>query len=171
MKGSRKINRRGFLKLAAAGVCASMSPFPPREGAADPISNPLFWIRNVPEELQGNYHAGVDRLLELMGSQGLKFYRSSQESALSGSSGMIEADDVVLIKVNAQWKYRGCTNSDLIRGLIQKILDHPDGFRGEVVIFENGQGRGSLRCDTSSTIPMPLSTPMPTTRATALSML
>ena len=40
--------------------------------------------------------------------------------------------------------------SDLIRGLIQRILDHPDGLRGEVVIFENGQGRGSLACDTSS---------------------
>jgi hypothetical protein len=53
----------------------------------------------------------------------------------------------VLIKVNAQWKYRGCTNSDLIRGLIQRILDHPDGFMGEIVIIENGQGRGSLNCD------------------------
>jgi hypothetical protein len=55
-----------------------------------------------------------------------------------------------LIKVNAQWKYRGCTNSDLVRGLIQRILEHPDGFSGEVVIVENGQGRGSLACDTSS---------------------
>jgi hypothetical protein len=61
---------------------------------------------------------------------------------------MIAADDVVLIKVNAQWKYRGCTNSDVIRGLVQKILAHPDGFHGEVVIVENGQGRGSLNCDT-----------------------
>jgi len=41
---------------------------------------------------------------------------------------MIEPDDVVLIKVNAQWKYRGCTNSDLIPGLIRAILDQPDGF-------------------------------------------
>ncbi|MCK7510120.1 MAG: hypothetical protein MZV70_42855 [Desulfobacterales bacterium] len=37
-----------------------------------------------------------------------------------------------------------------MRGLIQRILEHPDGFTGEVVIVENGQGRGSLRCDTSS---------------------
>ena len=61
---------------------------------------------------------------------------------------MISSDDIVLIKVNAQWKYRGCTNTDLIRGLVQRILDHPDKFTGEVVIFENGQGRGSLNCDT-----------------------
>jgi len=70
-----------------------------------------------------------------MGNQGLPFYRSSQETLLSGPSGLIEPNDVVLIKVNAQWKYHGCTNSDLIRGLIQRILDHPDGFNGEVVIF------------------------------------
>jgi len=84
-----------------------------------------------------------------MGDHGLKFYRSSQETDLGGPSGMIEPGDIVLIKVNAQWKYRGCTNSDLVRGLIQRILDHPDGFDGEVVIFENGQGRGSLNCDTT----------------------
>jgi hypothetical protein len=40
-----------------------------------------------------------------------------------------------------------------VRGLIQRILDHPDGFKGEIVIFENGQGRGSLNCDTGSGYP------------------
>jgi len=98
---------------------------------------------------QQNSHAGVDSLLSLMGNQGLKFYRSDQITALSGPSGIIAPEDVVLIKVNAQWKYRGCTNSDLVRGLVQRILDHPDVFTGEVVIFENGQGRGSLNCDTT----------------------
>ena len=68
----------------------------------------------------------------------------------SGPAGWIAAHDVVLLKVNAQWKYRGCTNSDVVRGLIQRILGTPDGFTGEVVLVENGQGRGSLNCDTSS---------------------
>jgi len=36
----------------------------------------------------------------------------------------------------------------VIRGLIARILEHPDGFSGEIVIFENGQGGGSLDCDT-----------------------
>jgi uncharacterized protein (DUF362 family) len=85
-----------------------------------------------------------------MGMKGLKFYRSSLLTTTSGPGGMIAPNDVVLIKVNAQWKYRGCTNSDLIRGLIQRILGHPGKFRGEVVIIENGQGRGSLNCDTSA---------------------
>ena len=85
-----------------------------------------------------------------MGQNGLKFYRTSIPGALNGTNGLIAAADVVLIKVNAQWKYRGCTNSDLVRGVIQRILEHPDGFSGEVVIVENGQGRGSLACNTSS---------------------
>lgn len=133
-----------------------LSPFVSRLGAAS--ASPLYWITEVPDQPfltrgNGNCHAGVENLLHWMGRSGLKFYRSSQETILSGPSGLIDAGDVVLIKVNAQWKYRGCTNSDLVRGLVQRILDHPDGFRGEVVIFENGQGRGSLNCDTSGSYP------------------
>jgi uncharacterized protein (DUF362 family) len=150
----KSISRRGFLKGAIGGVGFSiLHPFHhARQVTANPV-NPLFWVRAIPDQPfapgeNGNNHIGVDSLLKLMGQQGLKFYRSSQQTTTSGPSGMIESDDVVLIKVNAQWKYRGCTNSDLIRGLIQRILDHPDGFGGEVVIFENGQGRGSLNCDT-----------------------
>ncbi len=147
------ISRRGFLKGSIAGVCLSFfNPFHRVvKGQTNPFS-PLFWIRDIPIQPfypaeDSNDHAGLDALLELMGENSLKFYCSAQETSLSGPSGMIHRDDVVLIKVNAQWKYRGCTNSDLIRGLIQAILDHPDGFSGEVVIFENGQGRGSLNCD------------------------
>jgi len=153
----RGISRRGFLKGSIAGFCLSML-YPFQRGAkgqGNPIS-PLFWVKNIPLQPfypgeDDNHHAGVDALFQLMGENGLKFYRSLDEtSPLSGPSGMIQSNDIVLIKVNAQWKYRGCTNSDIIRGLVQRILDHPDGFDGEVVIFENGQGRGSLNCDTSS---------------------
>ena len=72
---------------------------------------------------------------------GTKFYKSARQDALSGPSGLIATNDVVVLKVNAQWKCRGCTNTDMLRGLIHRILGHPDGFKGEVVIFENGQGR------------------------------
>jgi hypothetical protein len=149
----KPISRRRLLKGAMAGVCLSVfNPGgPPRAGAAGGPS-PLFWIRQIPsqpftDEDNGNYHFGIEKLLPLMGNHGLKFYRSSTETVLSGPLGLIARDDVILVKVNAQWKYRGCTNSDLIRGLIQRVLDHPEGFTGEVVIFENGQGRGSLNCD------------------------
>jgi hypothetical protein len=144
------ISRRDFLKLTAAAACLSIiPPFPRKISAQTPGNNELFWVTDILETMvNGNYHSGIDGLLSLMGNNGLKFYRSPDESSKSGPLGMIASNDVVLIKVNAQWKYRGCTNSDLIRGLIQRILDHPDNFTGEIVIFENGQGRGSLHCDT-----------------------
>jgi hypothetical protein len=77
----------------------------------------------------------VTRLIELMNSHGLPFYSQN------GSSGIIGKDDVVIIKVNSQWDERGGTNSDLAKLLVQAILDHPQGFSGEVVIADNGQGQ------------------------------
>jgi uncharacterized protein (DUF362 family) len=148
------LTRRDFLRNLAAGVSVpyltKLSGF--RSSA---VLNDLFWVKRIPDHPfydpgQLNYHIGLDSLLYLMADNGLKFYRSSGGHPFAGPSGLVAAGDVVLIKVNAQWKYRGCTNSDLIRGLIQRILDHPDGFDGEVVIIENGQGRGSLKCDTTA---------------------
>jgi len=84
-----------------------------------------------------------------MSDNGLKLYQTDKDIPLGGRDGLIDEEDVVLIKVNAQWKYKGCTNSDVIRGLIARILGHPDGFTGEIVLFENGQDLGSMNCDTT----------------------
>jgi uncharacterized protein (DUF362 family) len=151
---NRRLGRRLFLKMSAAGMLLSWPPIA-KLAAAAASANPLFWIVDIPDQpftvpQHPNQHAGVTMLLNCMANNGLKFYRSPQVGVLSGPQGMIAPEDVVLIKVNAQWKYRGCTNSDLVRGIIQNILDHPGGFTGEVVIIENGQGRGSLNCDTSA---------------------
>ena len=109
----------------------------------------IYRITNCPIPTGlGNRHEGLDALLSLMGNHGLKLYRTDKDVDIGGPEGFIDKSDVVLIKVNAQWKYKGCTNSDVIRGLIQRILEHPDGFDGEIVLFENGQGGGSLDCDT-----------------------
>ena len=148
------LTRRDFLRSLAAGISVPyLTKLPGFRSSA--VLNDLFWVKRIPDDPfydpgQLNDHIGLDSLLYLMADNGLKFYRSSGGHPFAGPSGLIAAGDVVLIKVNAQWKYRGCTNSDLIRGLIQRILDHPGGFSGEVVIIENGQGRGSLRCDTTS---------------------
>ena len=151
-------SRRTFLKASAAGLSTVLAdPFRKVKGqeTSASLSNPLFWVDEIPDApfvVSGhpNYHAGFEALLALMGQTELKLYRTSETGLLSGPQGLISRDDIVLIKVNAQWKYRGCTNSDLIRGLVQRILDFPGGFQGEVVIMENGQGRGSLACDTTS---------------------
>ncbi len=90
----------------------------------------------------GDHHLGLDTLLECMGQAGLRFYRSGTVGPESGPDGIVGPEDVVLIKVNEQWPERGGTNTDVLRGLITRILGHPDGFRGEVVVVENGQGAG-----------------------------
>jgi uncharacterized protein (DUF362 family) len=150
--GPATLNRREFFERSGAGVLLSLlGPSPLKPAARASVMNDLFSIDGIPDEpfyLRDNHHSGLDALLFLMGSKGLKFYRSPETSLLGGPLGLIAPDDVVVIKVNAQWKYRGCTNSDLVRGLIQRVLDHAKTFTGEVVIVENGQGRGSLRCDT-----------------------
>lgn len=79
---------------------------------------------------------GITRLIELMDSHRLHFYRSRAEP-----SGIISRDDVVLIKVNSQWDERGGTNTDLLRLVIAAIVKHPDGFTGEVVVVDNGQAQ------------------------------
>ncbi len=157
-RSGSSLTRRDFFKRLAGGLALpyiTSLARPQNAAAGGATMNDIFWVRNIPDlpftdPEHENHHLGLDSLLYLMSDAGLKFYRSSAPHSLAGPSGLISADDVVLVKVNAQWKYRGATNSDLIRGLIQRILDHPDGFTGEVVIVENGQGRGSLSCDTSS---------------------
>ena len=81
---------------------------------------------------------GVKKLISLMQRHGQSFYSENN------SSGIIGKNDVIIIKVNSQWDERGGTNTDLVKALIQAIVDHPQGFEGEVVIADNGQARGSL---------------------------
>ena len=160
-------SRRSFLQTSAAGLSTLLAaPFRRLLGGGSAVAGPgavrvfggaasgLFSIDEVPDlpftdAARPHAHAGVEALFSLMGGYGLKLYRSGASGPLQGPWGIIAPDDVVLVKVNAQWKYRGTTNSDLVRGIVQRILEHPDGFRGEVVIVENGQGRGSLACDTA----------------------
>jgi hypothetical protein len=92
----------------------------------------------------GDRHPGIDRLVAGMGASGLRFFHSAQSRTISSPDGLIGADDVVLIKVNSQWPERGGTDTDVLKGLITRILEHPDGFHGEIVVVDNGQGRGSF---------------------------
>lgn len=81
---------------------------------------------------------GLERLLSIMADDGRPFYDLG-----SGTSpgGIIGSDDVVIIKVNSQWDSRGGTNVDLVRSLLEVLVSHPDGFKGEIVIADNGQSQ------------------------------
>jgi hypothetical protein len=81
---------------------------------------------------------GVFQLLNLMERKGTPFYAVGNTK---DKAGLIAKDDVVILKVNSQWDQRGGTNTDLIKSLIQEIVDHPDGFIGEIIIADNGQAQ------------------------------
>jgi len=83
----------------------------------------------------------LNHLLELMDTDGLKFYETKVNGLLQGPGGLITADDVVIVKVNSQWDECGMTNTDLVKAIVSAVIAHPDGFRGEVIIADNGQGQ------------------------------
>jgi hypothetical protein len=122
----------GYLSRAAAYQGPHLDP--PRDYRAK-----LYHVVNCPQDPVGDHFVGLDNLLVLMGREGLKFYQSANVSPLSGPDGIIAPDDTVVIKINYQWDQCGGTNVDLLRGLIRRIVDHPDGFVGEVVVCENAQ--------------------------------
>ena len=107
---------------------------PPREYRAA-----VYHVTDCPENPATDRLVGLDNLLTTMGRGGLKFYQSPVPATLSGPDGLLGRDDVILIKINYQWSQRGGTNTDLLRGLLRRIVDHPDGFTGEIVICENAQ--------------------------------
>ncbi|MCA9286730.1 MAG: DUF362 domain-containing protein [Phycisphaerales bacterium] len=99
----------------------------------------VFHVVDAPAESDGDRFPGLDTLIALMGHQGVPFYRSDADTPESGPDGIVGADDVVVVKINYQWGERGGTNVDLLRGLVRRIVDHPDGFVGEIVVCENAQ--------------------------------
>lgn len=91
------------------------------------------------------YDGGFNVLISLMGEHGLLFYKSNTSGLNQGPEGLITRDDVILIKVNSQWNARGGTNTDLLKTIIEAIINHPDGFVGEIIVADNGQDQyGSL---------------------------
>jgi len=94
--------------------------------------------------VNGRANAHINELVNLMGSHGLLFYESNTTGMNRGPNGLIARDDVVLIKINEEWPYRGGTNTDILKELIQTVISHPEGFIGEIVVADNGQWQGSM---------------------------
>ncbi|UCG00271.1 MAG: DUF362 domain-containing protein [Candidatus Heimdallarchaeota archaeon] len=94
--------------------------------------------------VNGRKAAHFPELISLMSSNDLFFYQSDVEGAFQNPKGLINQNDVILLKFNSQWPARGGTNTDLLKEVIQAIIDHPEGFKGEIIVADNGQGRGHL---------------------------
>jgi hypothetical protein len=83
---------------------------------------------------------GIPQLIDLMQSHGTLLYSSTVATGVKGE-GLISRNDIVIVKVNSQWDERGGTNTDLLKALIRAITQHPDGFSGEIIVADNGQGQ------------------------------
>ena len=94
--------------------------------------------------VNGRENAHINDLISLMGANGLLFYESVTSGENKGPEGLIADDDVVLIKINEEWAERGGTNTDILKELIQALVNHPEGFNGEIVVADNGQWGGSM---------------------------
>ncbi len=114
----------------------------------------VFAVVNVPEPLytldggdipsgataaEALHDDGVDALVTLMANSGTPFYQTAAQP-----NGLFGANDVVVIKLNNQWNGRNSTNSDVLKGAIYRLVQHPDGFNGAVIVAENAQGDNAL---------------------------
>jgi hypothetical protein len=97
-----------------------------------PCNSPSYALRDK----------GINELINLMDSHGTYLYKTT-----SRPQGIVGKTDIVVIKINNQWGGGGSqdgagrlsTNTDVLKGLIWKILQHPQGFEGEIVVAENAQ--------------------------------
>lgn len=119
----------GAMKTAAAGLRVEEL----RSGLS--AASNIYVAEGIPDASEH----GVDLLINVMDGNGEDFFRSGRAGQAAGPGGIIGSDDVVLIKVNGEWRERGGTNTDVVKGIVNAVVNHPDGFTGEVVIVENGQ--------------------------------
>ena len=101
-------------------------------GIRSSVNSTVFIVTANYTENVGNLYPAITKLFETMEQNGQDIYE------------LVQPSDVVIIKVNCQWPHRGGTNTDLVKALVQKIVEHPQSWDGEIVIADNGQGRGSL---------------------------
>lgn len=141
-----------FAGCLAWGYLDRVAAAPPGPVLAAPANYraEVFHAAGCADRPVGDRFRCVDDLVALMGRSGLKIYRSATVTPLAGPDGIVGSDDVVVIKINYQWSERGGTNTDLLRGLVRVLVDHPDGFTGEIVVAENAQFAAVANFDRAS---------------------
>jgi hypothetical protein len=91
---------------------------------------------SVPDEYLPD--PAIDTMLAMMQTKDIFLYQTVEHP-----SGIVGADNVVIIKGNFQWNSWNTTSTDRVKGLIWQILQHPDGFSGEILVCDNTQDIGT----------------------------
>ena len=87
----------------------------------------------APENTGKDYKCRIYRAINGTPSENM----SKVMDLMGGIEQFIGAEDIVLIKPNVQWWNQGASNIAALNTLVQLIMQHPDGFKGEVAILEN----------------------------------
>ncbi len=128
-KGTR-LARRGFLLATGAGLAgAGCRAKQGDESVTTPSGCP-----GEPRRAAGAAQPGRV-VLARAGSP-----ERNARAALDGWGGaaqLVGPDDLVVIKVNAQWHSQGMSNTDVLAELVRAILERPGGFAGEVLLADN----------------------------------
>jgi hypothetical protein len=107
-----------------------MDSIPPTSGSLAPGDT------TVPDEYLPD--PTIDTLLLMLKTRGTPIHRTDLHPG-----GIAGPEDVVVIKGNFQWNSWNTTSTDRIKGLIWRILCHPDGFTGEILVCDNTQDIGT----------------------------
>ncbi|UCB53299.1 MAG: VCBS repeat-containing protein [Candidatus Zixiibacteriota bacterium] len=91
---------------------------------------------SVPDEYLPD--PAIDTMLLMMEKEDIYLHQTAEHP-----SGVVGSDNVVIIKGNFQWTTRNTTSTDRIKGVIWQILNHPDGFSGEILVCDNVQDIGT----------------------------
>jgi hypothetical protein len=146
------IDRRSFLRELSGGVRGVLRRSHGLIGlAGEPGGSPwLFWVEERPEPVRRSSdgvssHPALDVLLELMAEAGMKLLRSDRDTTHTGPEGLIDSEDVLLIRVEWTAGRRGEREvRRILTGLMGRVLEHPDGYRGEVIILFDGASEGRV---------------------------
>ena len=137
-----------YLPQVMSAKITTVDPLPTWE-VQNPVST-IFVLNSIPPTT-GSLAAGdstvpnewlvdpaIDTLLLMMETKDILFHKT-----YSYPSGIVGSNDIVLLKGNFQWTNRNTTSTDRIKGVIWQILQHPDGFDGEIIICDNTQNFGT----------------------------
>ena len=78
----------------------------------------------------------IDSLIYMMSFGKSPFFKTA-----AVQNGIVGNHDIVILKCNFQWRHRLGTNTDRIKGVIWQILNHPEGFEGEIIICDNQESQ------------------------------
>ena len=144
----KNYNKLSIWVLIIAGLLLTVTILPqtlPTWEVNNPVSK-VFVMDKIPPTA-GSLAAGnstvpdeylvdpaIDTLLLMMETQGTYLHKTAAHP-----SGIVGSNDIVIIKGSFQWDFRNTTSTDRIKGLIWQILQHPDGFTGEILVGDNTQ--------------------------------